>query len=81
MVKDKASLKGKGRQTIPAGERLRLEMPGGGGLGDPKARPAELVAEDVRNGLVSPDAAREAYGVVISADGLVDEAGTSALRS
>ncbi len=30
-----AALKGKGKQIVPAGERLILELPGGGGLGEP----------------------------------------------
>jgi len=80
-VKDKTVLKGKGRQTIPAGERLLMEMPGGGGLGDPKLRPAQMVAEDVRNGMVSVAAALASYGVAVDADGLVDEAATQAARS
>ncbi len=80
-IKEGAMLKGKGRQTVPAGERLRMEMPGGGGLGSPKVRSADLVADDVRNGLVSVSAARDAYGVVCTADGLIDEAATAALRS
>ena len=55
-------LRGKGRQPIPAGDRLIMEMPGGGGLGDPRARSPERLAEDVRNGLVSPEAAKRDYG-------------------
>ncbi|MEM8744900.1 MAG: hydantoinase B/oxoprolinase family protein [Pseudomonadota bacterium] len=31
-------LKGKGKQIVPGGERLVLEMPGGGGIGDPAQR-------------------------------------------
>lgn len=79
-VKDKTMLKGKGRQTIPAGERLLLEMPGGGGLGDPKRRPAVLVADDVLNGMITAEAALAMYGVAVSADGVVDEAATKAAR-
>jgi len=59
------TLRGKGQQTIPSGERLRLELPGGGGFGDPRERDPEKVKADVRDGLVSPDAAQKAYGVRI----------------
>ena len=73
-------LRGKGKQTIPAGDRLRLEMPGGGGYGDPFTRDPEQVAEDVRDGLVAPEEAREQYGVALADDGDVDHAATTALR-
>jgi N-methylhydantoinase B len=56
-------MRGKGQQTIPPGERLRLELPGGGGFGDPKDRDREKVLRDVRDGLVSPEAAEKVYGV------------------
>ena len=58
-------MRGKGQQTIPPGERLRLELPGGGGFGDPKEREREKVLRDVRDGLVSPEAAEQVYGVKI----------------
>jgi N-methylhydantoinase B/oxoprolinase/acetone carboxylase alpha subunit len=54
-------LKGKGFQLVPAGDRLVVEMPGGGGYGDPKARDPQAVARDVKLGLVSEAAAAEAY--------------------
>ncbi len=60
-----AEFRGKGRQVIPRGERLVLEMPGGGGLGDPLQRDPERVADDVRAGLVSAEQARSEYGVVL----------------
>jgi N-methylhydantoinase B len=75
------TMRGKGQQTIPPGERLRLEMPGGGGLGDPKARDAELVAADVRNGVVSVEAAARDYGVAVAPDGTIDRAATEKLRA
>jgi len=56
-------LRAKGRQPVPAGERLVLEMPGGAGYGDPRSRDPARVAEDIRNGLVSPEAAQRDYGV------------------
>ena len=73
-------LRNKGFQTIPARERLIIEMPGGGGYGEPKARDAEAVAMDVRLGLVSVEAAARDYGVVVSEDGQIDEAATAKQR-
>ncbi len=75
-----APLKGKGRQPIPTGDGVFMEMPGGGGLGDSLAREAGRVADDVRDGLVSKEAALEDYGVVIGDDGSVDEAATVTRR-
>jgi len=57
-----ANLPGKGRSMVPAGDRLILEMPGGGGLGDPGARDPAARARDVRDGLVTADAAAREYG-------------------
>jgi N-methylhydantoinase B len=57
-----ALLAGKGRQVVPAGDRLIVETPGGGGIGKPGARRPELIARDVQDGLVSEQAAREIYG-------------------
>ena len=75
-----AEFRGKGRQTIPRGDCLVLEMPGGGGLGDPLDRDPERVAADVRNGLVSAERARADHGVVIGADELVDRERTQSER-
>jgi N-methylhydantoinase B len=45
------------------GDTLIIRTPGGGGYGNPKDRNPERVREDVLNGLVSPEAAREIYGL------------------
>jgi N-methylhydantoinase B len=67
------------RQLAPA--RFVADTPGGGGWGDPLARPATLVARDVRDGIVSKAAAEREYGVILGGDGVsVDEARTEALR-
>lgn len=63
-----------------AGESFLLEATGGGGWGDPKKRDPEKVLEDVIDGFVSEEAAREAYGVVISGDG-IDRESTDRLRA
>jgi len=79
-LSDGTKMNGKGKQTIPPGARLVLEMPGGGGYGDPMQRDPERVAWDVANGIVSPEAACEQYGVVVRQDGGIDAAATTALR-
>lgn len=48
---------------------VRLAFPGGGGYGDPQARPVEQVLDDVANGYVSCTSAREHYGVHIEYTG------------
>ncbi len=62
------------------GQRLRLQSPGGGGYGAAFERPPELVAEDVRLGYVSRDAAERDYGVVLDGEGAVDAPATKKLR-
>jgi N-methylhydantoinase B len=41
---------------------IRVITGNGGGYGDPKERPAELVERDVRDGYVTPERAQEIYG-------------------
>ena len=65
---------------IAAGQRVRLETPGGGGWGDPRARDPGRVARDVRLGFLAIDAAALDYGVIVTAEGQLDDAGTAALR-
>ena len=80
-LKSGKTLRTKGFQTIPDGDRLILKLPGGAGMGDPVSRVPVLVARDVRDGLVSADNARALYKVAVSADGAWDEAATAQLRS
>ena len=62
-------------------EQFKFETTGGGGWGSPKERPSEQVLEDVLDGYVSIDAARELYGVAIDARAMkVDDAATARLR-
>ena len=74
-------LRNKGFQSIPKHERLIVEMPGGGGYGDPKFRDPESVAADVRAGFIDRAAAESEYGVVVGEGFDVDQAQTGALRS
>jgi N-methylhydantoinase B len=75
------TLRPKGFQVIPDGERLRLLLPGGGGMGDPAARDPALVAADVAAGLVSVAKAAALYKVAVTDDGTLDPAATETLRS
>ena len=54
-----------GDHRLRQGDLLRLERPGGGGLGNPLERPVENVLEDVRQGYVSILRSRSDYGVVV----------------
>ncbi|MBF0549818.1 MAG: hydantoinase B/oxoprolinase family protein, partial [Deltaproteobacteria bacterium] len=66
---------------VPTGTIYFQQAGGGGGYGDPKLRPIHLVVKDVRNGVVSVDAARNHYGVIIDPKTFdVDEAATAGLR-
>ncbi|MBB6253202.1 hydantoinase B/oxoprolinase family protein [Nitrospirillum iridis] len=56
------AIQAKGLQSIPAGDRLVLDIPGGAGLGAPARRAAALVAHDVEEGFVSAEAAARDYG-------------------
>jgi N-methylhydantoinase B len=55
-------LKDKGNHLVPAGDSLVLELPGGGGFGQPQARSAEAIKDDIGSGLVSSQAAEHDYG-------------------
>ena len=43
----------KGRQLVPEGRHLILELPGGGGFGDPAERDPVAVERDLEQGYVS----------------------------
>jgi N-methylhydantoinase B len=47
---------------LAAGDVIRVVSGNGGGWGDPSERPAEAVADDLLNGYVTPERAREVYG-------------------
>jgi N-methylhydantoinase B len=79
-LKSGRSLRSKGFQLIPDGDRLVLHLPGGGGMGDPTERDPILVARDVRDGLVSAQSAERDYRVALAPDGAVDTAATTVLR-
>ncbi|MCC7346263.1 MAG: hydantoinase B/oxoprolinase family protein, partial [Variibacter sp.] len=52
-----------GRLRLEAGDAIISIAAGGGGYGNPRERPAHLVARDVAAGLISAERARDVYGV------------------
>ena len=67
--------------VLNKGDVVRIMTPGGGGWGSPLDRPMVQVRDDVLDGFISPESARDDYGVVLSADLIeVDEPATAALR-
>jgi N-methylhydantoinase B/oxoprolinase/acetone carboxylase alpha subunit len=62
-LKSGVELKPKGLAVVPPGDRLVVEMPGGGGMGSPRDRDPDAVRRDVRLGYVSREAALRDYGV------------------
>ncbi|GAB3473895.1 hydantoinase B/oxoprolinase family protein [Nocardiopsis coralliicola] len=63
-------------ETLPGGrlsgvvlrrdDVVRIESPGSGGYGPPNERPAQAVQADLRRRRISPDAARDIYGVDVA---------------
>ena len=64
---------------VDCGDVLRILTPGGGGYGHSHERDPEHVLQDLLNGLISKQAARALYSVVIE-DGVIDQAATAQLR-
>lgn len=66
---------------IKEGDAFSVRSGGGGGFGDPHLRPAETVADDVRQGYVSVESAARDYGVICDAAGTLDAAATESARN
>lgn len=72
----------KRKYLLRPGQTLTLRLPGGGGFYSPWQRDPVRVLADVQQGLVSPEAAREIYGVVLDLEKWgVDETATAELRA
>ena len=67
--------------SLERGQRVRLESPGGGGYGDPSERDPAKVAEDVRLGYITAQAAADHYQCSVSDDGALDMEKTNKMRS
>ena len=67
---------------IEAGDLIVMETAGGGGYGPATERAPERVLDDLLDGKITAEEARESYGVAIDAKGTaVDQEATAALRA
>ncbi len=66
---------------VAAGTVISHRTAGGGGYGDPLERDPEAVAADVRDELLTREAAIADYGVILAPDGAVDIEATAAERA
>ncbi|BBO92118.1 hydantoinase B/oxoprolinase family protein [Desulfosarcina ovata] len=70
-----------GNSPLNDGDSYTSESPGGGGWGNPLDRDAQSVLEDILDGIVTPDKAKNEYGVVLTEAGdEIDYKRTTALR-
>jgi N-methylhydantoinase B len=59
---DGTPLRAKGTQHVPEGNRLVLELPGGGGHGKPEQRDPKLIQRDIDFGYITEQEAVDLYG-------------------
>ena len=59
--------------TVPPGDRLVVELPGGGGLGDSRRRDPERIRADLEAGYVTPEGAKRDFGFEVGAWGEGEE--------
>ena len=93
MTEDGKKLHAKALKDLTKGEIIHINLPGGGGYGDPFKRDPERVLRDVIEGYVTADEAEKSYGVAVAYSGdahslvklpaewLIDVARTKELRS
>lgn len=62
------ALAAKTTRELSDGDVVSIRTPGGGGYGEPTARDRAAIRRDVESGKVSREAAKEVYGIVLSAD-------------
>lgn len=60
---DGTPMQGKGKQFVPAGGRVKLAFPGGGGYGRASDRDAALIRRDFARGYISASVAKNHYGM------------------
>ena len=78
----KAQLSKVSKLMLKKGDVFSVQYGGGGGRGNPFDRPVEAVRDDVWNGYISKETARDIYGVALTGwPPEVDESETQRLRA
>lgn len=62
------------------GDTIRITGPGGGGYGNPAERPVADVQADLKAGFITIGGAKADYGVIVGANGVIDERATAKAR-
>jgi len=70
---DGTRLNAKALKELKPGEVVHVNLPGGGGYGDPMRRDSERVRWDVVEGYITPEEAEKKYAVAVRYDGKPDE--------
>ena len=70
---DGTRLNAKALKDLKAGEIVHVNLPGGGGYGDPLKRDIEKVRWDVVEAYISPEEAERRYGVAVRYSGDADD--------
>lgn len=60
---DGTAMKGKGKQFVGHGRKVMMAFPGGGGYGHPSNRAKSMVERDLGLGYISPQGAKQDYGL------------------
>jgi N-methylhydantoinase B len=72
-LSDGTRLNAKALKDLKPGEVVHVNLPGGGGYGDPMRRDIEKVRWDVIEGYITPEEAGKKYAVVVRYNGKPDE--------
>ena len=70
---DGTQLHAKSLVDLGAGDTVHVNLPGGGGYGDPLQRDAQRVLWDVIEGYITPEEAEKNYGVAVRYTGKAEE--------
>ncbi len=60
---DGSAMRGKGKQFVPHGQRVMLAFPGGAGYGNARDRDLAAIKSDLARGYITPESARDDYGL------------------